>query len=146
MAQFMISYGVWMWLALAAVLMTLEVVVPGVHFLWFGVAAAIVALLAWVTPFGWEWQLVVFGMLSLLTVFYGRQLGQAANSAATDAPSLNERGHQYIGRTVVVEEAIQGGRGRVRVGDTVWQAEGPNLPAGARVTVKSVNGTVLVVA
>ncbi len=145
MAQFIISYGVWMWLALAAVLMTLEVVVPGVHFLWFGVAAAIVALLAWITPFGWEWQLVVFGLLSLVTVYYGRQLGQTANTAATDAPSLNERGHQYIGRSVVVEEAITGGRGRVRVGDTIWQAEGPNLPAGARVTVKAVNGTVLVV-
>ena len=145
MAQFMISYGVWIWLALAAALMTLEVVVPGVHFLWFGVAASIVALLAWITPFGWEWQLVVFGLLSLLAVYYGRRLGRG-NHTATDTPALNERGHQYIGRTVIVEEAISGGRGRVRVGDTVWQAEGPNLPAGARATVKAVNGTVLVVA
>ena len=144
MAQFMLSYGVWMWLALAALLMTLEVVVPGVHFLWFGVAAALVALLAWIAPFGWEWQVVVFGMLSLLAVYYGQRLARSRD-VATDAPSLNERGAQYIGRTVVVEEAIRGGRGRVRVGDSIWQAEGPNLPAGAQAKVTAVNGTVLVV-
>ncbi len=55
-----------------------------------------------------------------------------------------ERG-QRIGRSLVVEDAIQNGRGKVRVGDTVWQAKGPDTPAGARVTVTGAEGTVLVV-
>jgi len=33
----------------------------------------------------------------------------------------------------------------VRVGDTVWQAEGPDAPAGSRVKVTAARGTVLVV-
>jgi membrane protein implicated in regulation of membrane protease activity len=46
----------------------------------------------------------------------------------------------------VVEQAIENGRGRVRVGDTLWSAEGPDAPAGTRVTVTGSKGTVLVVA
>ena len=56
------------------------------------------------------------------------------------------RGQQYVGRSVVVEQAIENGRGRVRVGDTLWSAEGPDAPAGTRVTVTGRKGTVLVVA
>ena len=55
------------------------------------------------------------------------------------------RGQQYIGRSLVVEQAIQNGRGKVRVGDSLWAAEGPDAPAGARVTVTAAKGTVLVV-
>ena len=48
-------------------------------------------------------------------------------------------------RSVVVEQAIENGRGKVRVGDTLWSAEGPNAPAGAWVTITGSKGTVLVV-
>jgi membrane protein implicated in regulation of membrane protease activity len=60
-------------------------------------------------------------------------------------PELNIRGSQYVGRTVTVEVAISNGRGKVRVGDTMWTAEGPDTPVGTRVKVTGVNGTVLVV-
>jgi membrane protein implicated in regulation of membrane protease activity len=67
------------------------------------------------------------------------------DSAISDLPDLNVRGRQYVGRSVVVEQAIENGRGKVRVGDTLWAAEGPDAPAGARVTVTGSQGTVLVV-
>jgi membrane protein implicated in regulation of membrane protease activity len=66
-------------------------------------------------------------------------------AAHTDQPDLNVRGQQYVGRSLVVEQAIQNGRGKVRVGDTLWQAEGPDAPVGTRVTVTATRGTVLVV-
>jgi inner membrane protein len=50
-----------------------------------------------------------------------------------------------IGQTVTVVEAIDGGTGRVRVGDGEWPAEGPELPAGAKVKIASVRGGVVVV-
>ena len=37
------------------------------------------------------------------------------------------------------------GRGKVRLGDSIWAVEGPDTPAGARVTVTGAKGTVLVV-
>ena len=54
-------------------------------------------------------------------------------------------GAQYIGREVLVEEAISGGRGKVRVGDTVWPAQGSDAAKGARVKITGNSGTVLIV-
>lgn len=42
-------------------------------------------------------------------------------------------------------EPIVGGRGRIKVGDTVWIAEGPDMPIGAHAKVTGTRGTVLVV-
>ena len=42
-------------------------------------------------------------------------------------------------------EAIECGRGRIRVDDTLWCAEGVDTPAGANVRVTGVRGTVLLV-
>jgi membrane protein implicated in regulation of membrane protease activity len=61
----------------------------------------------------------------------------------SDLPDLNCRAAQLIGRSFVVEEVIEGGRGKVRVGDTLWAVEGPDLPAGAEVRVTAVNATLL---
>jgi membrane protein implicated in regulation of membrane protease activity len=63
----------------------------------------------------------------------------------SDQPDLNRRSAQLIGRVVVVEEAIEGGRGKVRVGDTLWPAEGPDALCGARVTVTAARGNLLIV-
>lgn len=139
------KYGPSLWFAAMVVLFLLETVVPGVHFLWFGVAAAIIGVLALAVPMGWQAQLIAFSLVSIVTVFLVRRSGYGAN-ARSDEPVLNVRGAQYIGRKVMVEDAIRNGRGRVRVGDTIWGAEGEDAPAGSEVEVTGVNGTVLVVA
>jgi membrane protein implicated in regulation of membrane protease activity len=138
------SLGSWNWFILAVLLFILETVVPGVHFLWFGLAAIIVGGLAMATDIAWQWQMIAFGVISMLTVFGVRRVYRAG-AAQTDLPDLNIRANQYIGRSLVVEQAIMDGRGKVRVGDSLWTAEGPDAPAGARVTVKEAKGTILVV-
>ena len=147
---FMSSLGFWSWLVVALVLMALETIVPGVHFLWFGLAAFIVGLLvavagAWgaaeAFPFGV--QLVVFALIAVATVFGVKRMTGA--SPSDHHPDINAPGSQFIGRIIVVEDAIKGGRGKVRAGDSVWLAEGEDAPAGTRVLVTGVNGTALVV-
>lgn len=138
------SLGPWIWFAVAVALLVMETMVPGVHLMWFGVSAAATGALALMIPMPWPWQLIVFAIIAFAVVFAVRRY---ANDAAdkTDEPVLNIRGAQYIGRTAVVEEAIVNGRGRIRIGDTVWGAEGEDAPKGASVEVTGVNGTVLVV-
>jgi membrane protein implicated in regulation of membrane protease activity len=63
----------------------------------------------------------------------------------SDQPDLNRPAVQLVGRVLVVAEAIDGGRGKVRVGDTLWPAEGPDVPAGTDVRVIAAKATVLVV-
>ena len=145
--QVLISYfygfGVWNWLILAVLLFILETVIPGVHFLWFGIAAVVVGALAMATGIAWPFQLVAFGIIAVLTVFGVRKYVRP--DVTKSDPDLNERGQQYIGRSLVVEQAIQNGRGKVRAGDTLWLAEGPDAPAGSRVRVTATRGTLLVV-
>src|SRR3990170_4073366 len=45
------------WFIVAVALFVLETVVPGVHFIWFGLAAVIVGVLGLIVDFSWEWQL-----------------------------------------------------------------------------------------
>jgi membrane protein implicated in regulation of membrane protease activity len=140
---FFYGFGVWNWLILAVLLFILETIVPGVHFLWFGIAAVIVGLLAMAIGIAWPWQIIAFVVISVLAVFGVRRY--VRSDVTSDQPDLNIRGQQYVGRMVVVEQAIQNGRGKVRVGDTLWQAEGVDAPAGSRVKVTATNGNVLVV-
>jgi membrane protein implicated in regulation of membrane protease activity len=142
--QVLYTLGPWNWFILAVVLFILETMIPGVHFLWFGLAAVVVGFLALVIGVAWPWQVLAFGLISVLAVFWVRKYARP-DMAISDLPDLNVRGQQYIGRSLVVEQAIQNGRGKVRVGDSTWVVEGPDAPAGARVTVIGAKGTVLVV-
>lgn len=141
---FFAQFGAWNWLILAVILLGLEAIVPGVYFVWFGVAAVLVGFAGLATDIAWQWQLVIFALVSMATVFVARRLARS-DASPSDMPDLNVRGAQYIGRVVTVEEPIRAGRGKVRVGDTVWQAEGDDAPEGTRVKVTGVRDTVLIV-
>jgi membrane protein implicated in regulation of membrane protease activity len=142
--QLLYSLGPWNWFILGVVLLVLETVIPGVHFLWFGIAAFIIGVLAFALDLAWQWQVLAFAILSVAALFWVRKYARP-DVAISDQPDLNVRGQQYIGRSLVVEQAIQNGRGKARVGDSLWAVEGPDTPAGARVKVTGAKGTVLVV-
>ena len=144
MSDFLWGLGAWGWFVLAVALFVLETIVPGVHFIWFGLAAVIAGVLGLVVDVGWEWQLIAFAIISCVTVFFVRRFA-GPDMTESDEPDLNVRAAQYVGRVVTVEEPIAGGRGKVRVGDTLWPAQGSDAPQGARVKITGTHGTVLVV-
>ena len=146
MLQFLWGLGAWNWIVLAVLLLVLETVVPGVHFLWFGLAAGIVGALALAVgpEFTWQWQLIAYALVAVATVFLVRRTARP-DANRSDVPDLNVRAQQYVGRVFRVEEPIAGGRGKLRVGDTLWPAQGLDAPKGASVRVTGTNGTVLVV-
>ena len=94
---------------------------------------------------GSGWWLVAGGVATLILDIVIDFVWAHPSISLSDQPDLNRRGAQYIGRTVTVEEAIIAGRGKVRVGDTLWPVEGPDASIGARVKVTAVRGTALVV-
>ena len=128
------GFGAWNWFFLVVGLFILDTIVPGVHFLWFRVAAVGVGVLALATGIAWQWQLVAFGIFSVVAALGVRRYVHA-HVTQCDVPGLNVRGEQYIGRLLVVEQAIGCGRGKVRVGDTLWVCRRPRRPVGASVTV-----------
>ena len=135
----------WHWWILALGLIILETLVPGTFFLWMGISAVVLGLLAWLVPaMGWETQLMLFAILSLVSIV-GWRIWQRKHPDETEQPMLNRRGEQYIGRVFVLESAIENGFGKVRVGDTHWRVRGEDMPAGTRVKVTGVDGIVFLV-
>jgi membrane protein implicated in regulation of membrane protease activity len=133
----------WHWWVLAVLLMLIEVLAPGTFFLWLGLAAGLVGLLLVIIPdLGWQLQVLIFAVLAVLAVLAGRAWLKRHPIETADT-GLNRRADALVGEIHVLAEAIHTGRGAVKVGDTVWRAEGPDLPKGARVRVVAVNGTTL---
>jgi inner membrane protein len=136
--------GPWLWFVLAVLMFLLESIIPGIHFMWFGTAALAVFGLTLAVDVPWAGQLIAFAALSVATLYWVRRYSPSG-SEVSDQPNLNVKGAEYVGRTFVVEDAIAGGRGKLRVGDTLWSAEGPALAKGAQARVTGINGTVLIV-
>ena len=133
----------WHWWILAAILASIEIVAPGVFFIWLGAAAAITGVVALIVPsLGWEIEALIFAVLSVLTVIGWRNY-MKKTKGSEPVSTLNRRGDQMIGRIATLSEPIQNGRGKAKFDDTMWRVEGPDLPAGARVTVTAVDGAVL---
>ena len=133
----------WHWLSLAGVLIVVEILAPGIFFLWLGIAAALVGAVSWVWPdIHWQVQVLLFAAASVLAVVLSRRFVRS-HPIETDRPNLNRRGEEYVGRTFTLDQAIVDGIGRLKVGDTVWRAAGPELPAGTRVRVIATDGATL---
>lgn len=132
------------WLALGLILAAAEMVAPGVFLIWLAGAALIVGALAWLTPIGVPLQIVVFAVLAVVAVFLGRRY--IRNNPIHEAdPMMNKRADRLVGESVVVTQAIEGGTGKVKLGDSEWLARGADAAVGTRLTVTGHEGTMLLV-
>ena len=138
MFDLLMTLGAWNWVVLGFILLLLELVFPGVFFVWFGLGAlltALVSLLFYNLPWiaFWEVEVIFFLIFSIIMVLIGRNFFR--RDRETDEPLLNRRTDQIIGKIVVLEEPVQDGKGRIRVDDTIWRIKGPDLPEGTEVKV-----------
>ena len=134
----------WHWLAIGLVLAAAEMAIPGVFLIWMAGAALIVGLLTWLLPIGVPVQIVLFALLAIVAVFLGKRYLRDHPIAEVD-PRMNRRGARAVGETVTVTQAIDGGSGRVRLGDSEWMARGPDAAPGTRMRVAGADGSVLLV-
>ncbi|MBO9711819.1 NfeD family protein [Sphingomonas sp.] len=131
------------WLAVAAVLAGVELMIPGLFLIFIAGAAALTGILALLFPeLGIAGELMSFAAWSVVAVAIGRRWYHEYPVDTAD-PLLNDRTARLIGEVVTVVEAIEAGSGRVRVGDGEWIARGPDTPVGARVRIKGASGTSL---
>lgn len=132
----------WWWIA-AFVLIAAEIVLPGFFLLWIGLAAAGVGGLLLLFPqMPLLLQVVLFVLMSFAACLGYWRLSRGARGADA-ASTLNRRAEQLIGQQYVLANAIENGRGKAHVGDSLWLVSGPDLPAGARVAVTGVDGATL---
>jgi hypothetical protein len=131
----------WYWWIGAVILAIAEIVLPGAVFIWLAIAAAATGALVLAIPgMGGEFQLLAFSLLSVLAWVFGRRFVRR-HLAASDEPALNRRGEQYVGRRLILAEAVRSGVGRGHIGDSLWTVvAAEDLDAGTEVTVVGVDG------
>jgi hypothetical protein len=135
----------WHWLAFGAFLLIVELLAPGVFFLWMAQAAAITGVLLFFLPsLGWEAQIAVFSVLSVLSVALARRFVKR-HPIASDQPLLNRRTAHYIGRVFTLDRPIINGQGKLKIDDSLWKIRGEDCEAGTQVKVVDADSVVLVV-
>ena len=132
----------WWWLIAAALLGILEIFLPGIFLVWMAAAAALTGIVVAFLPLPLPFQLALFGLLAMAAVLGGRRHYERHPVPSSD-PLLNDRTARLIGEQVTVVTAIENGAGRVKVGDSVWTARGPDAAAGTRMKVTGAEGNCL---
>lgn len=133
------------WLSLGGLLLAAEILGGNGYLLWSGIAAVITGMLVWAVPFGWEWQGVLFAILTLIAAWlWWLWLSKRVQQQKPADATLNQRGQQLVGRRFTLEESLVNGRGHVRVGDSSWPVSADeDLPSGSKIKVIAVEGITL---
>lgn len=136
----------WHWIVVGLVLCVAEVLVPATVLLWTGIAALIVGgIVAIWSGLGWQTQGILFAVLAAVSVAIGLSLRRHF-AKAQHPTGINRGTFRFIGQRGALHTAIVNGRGEIKLGDTIWAATGPELPAGTSVEVVASDGTTLTVA
>ena len=122
-----------------------EVLLPGFFMLWLGIAALITAGVASLFDLTLQSALITYGVLSVMTAVFGYFAYQSLKYAVP-IHQLNKRAHAFMGQSFVLGEPIQGGRGIIAIGDSVWALKcSHDLPEGTKIIVIGIDGNHLIV-
>jgi inner membrane protein len=145
MDQLLPIVGAYFWWIAALILLLAEMALPGFFMLWLAVAAGLTAILDLVFHFSAVQEIFCFAVLAFLCVLASWRFVMNSRHSKTDSPHLNQRHHGLVGHSFVLDKAIINGSGKIKVEDTLWDVDGPDLAQGARVKVTSVRGMRLMV-
>ncbi|CAI8880536.1 NfeD family protein [Methylocaldum szegediense] len=133
----------WHWWALGVFLLIVELLAPGIFFLWMAESAFVVGVVKLIVPaLAWEYQLILFSVLSVVSIAVFR-LFLKRHPIETDQPLLNQRAAQYVGRLFTLEHPIVNGQGRIRVDDSIWKVQGEDCEPGSKIRVVAADGVIL---
>lgn len=143
MIAFLTQLSWWQWIVGALLLGALETFMPGAVAIWFAASAVVIGLLMvlW-SSMPWQLQWVLWAVLGVVAMLWYRSY-KKAHPDVDSAPTLNQRGVQYVGQVFTLVEPIEHGYGKVRVGDGVWKVSGQDASAGTAVRVVGADGAVL---
>jgi len=141
---FLIDLTPWHWLIAAVLLLVVEMLIGSYYLLWVSFSAFLVAITQWICGITWGAQMVIFTTVAILSVIAWYIYDQKRDNTTT-RPTLNKRGHQYIGRTFQLSHAIVNGVGKIKVDDSSWKVQGDDAPINTAVRVKDIDGTELIV-
>jgi membrane protein implicated in regulation of membrane protease activity len=142
------DFSPWMyWVAAGIICVIIEIFYPAFFFLSIGIAAIITGILATlhvISSFV-VLQIVIFGVVSILTFMSMKKLGKKIISEPTKPTNV----YAMIGQSGIVTTNIPAiGRGHVKIGGEEWSATsqtGEALATGTQVIVVALDGNKVIV-
>ncbi len=129
----------YVWIVVGVVIMSMELFLPGFILCFFGLGAVLTGLLMVFFPLGVNTQLVLFAILSILSLVSFRRyaqgyfLGRVSNKNVSGAPM-----EVHTGETAIVSEDIipNSPKGKVEFYGTFWNADAEvEIKKGTKVTI-----------
>ena len=115
------THPFWIWLAIAAVFLAVEVSTGSGWLLWPAASSAMMALLVLVLPDSLAVHLAVWAGLTIATTVSARRLFPRTVSGGS-GPDINDNIARLVGHQGAVVEAFRNGEGRVFVDGKEWAA------------------------
>jgi membrane protein implicated in regulation of membrane protease activity len=143
---FYATHPFWVWLAIAAIFLAVEVATGTGWLLWPAAAGLLVGLLTLALPLGAPLELGLFAVLTIAATYLARRFLKPV--LESDAPDVNDPSLRLVGRDGEVLDGFHNGKGRVFVDGKEWAAvvqDGEPPAAGQKVLVVAVEGAVLTV-
>src|SRR5258708_7571623 len=76
MTEMFSTLGTWNWLIFGLILMTLELLAPGVFLFWLGLAALLVGLISFAINPSWQLQMLMFAVFAAAAVLLWRRVAR----------------------------------------------------------------------
>lgn len=137
----------WWWVAFAVAIGAIEMLTFSYFLIWIAAAALATGAVLWAAPgLSGADQLLIFAIIALTVTAGGRFWLAKTRATPSDAPSLNRRSEQVIGRTGKAMRDFEQGEGTVEIDGVRWRAKlvGGDAPAGAPLTVIDADGMQLI--
>jgi inner membrane protein len=128
----------WIWLAVAAVFLIIELATPTMIFISFFAGAVAAALYSLGSPDGYYWQIGIFLIVSIILLPMMRRLAKKITRGPTRMSNVD----RMIGGEALVVKAIDPDNdGRVRFEGELWAAKAERpIAENTRVIITSVSG------
>lgn len=139
-AEFYLAHGFWLWVAVAAAILAIEIAFGSGWLLWPAASAAVVAVVSLFAD-SVTLEIGLFAVLTIVTTLAARRFWPRRAASAT--PDINDNIARLVGHQGRVTAAFVHGAGRVLVDGKEWAAEtedGAGLDVEAIVEVTGLSG------
>jgi hypothetical protein len=139
----------WIWVALAAGLIAIEILTGSGWLLWASASAGAVAIATGLGDLSFAMAVLIFALLTIASTLLARRYLPRSVSEGAMAGDINDNVDRLVGRSGSVVRSLDGREGRVLIDGKEWPAElegeGAGIEAGARVQVTGIHGVRLTV-
>ncbi|MCR5873308.1 NfeD family protein [Phenylobacterium sp. J426] len=138
----------WIWVALAAALIAIEIMTGSGWLLWASASAGAVAIATGLGDLSFAMSILVFALLTIASTLLARRYLPRSVAEGAAAGDINDNIDRLVGRAGSVVRPLGGRDGRVLIDGKEWPAEleGEGVAeAGARVEVTGIQGVRLTV-